>query len=215
MGREASKSVLLRRSGAVVELVPSRPQWLNAIDDGVAAVLLQGLELVAGEPGCRLPYDHRRRSWLLLRPGPPERPERPAAAPDRSPGPRAYIPLVTAIQLHPIPVLAAVNGVAAGAGFAQEPASGPTKAFALTKQAFREALRSNLGAELELEADLQQQGYETADFREGLLAFRQKRPRSSPATDHPRLPAIRRCKSSELPSECLLRSGAHERRSLK
>ncbi|HVD03910.1 MAG TPA: enoyl-CoA hydratase-related protein [Candidatus Dormibacteraeota bacterium] len=53
MGREASKSLLLRRSGAVVELVLSRPEWLNAIDNEVAADLLQGLELVAGEPGCR------------------------------------------------------------------------------------------------------------------------------------------------------------------
>ncbi|HVD03909.1 MAG TPA: hypothetical protein VNF75_07225 [Candidatus Dormibacteraeota bacterium] len=63
---------------------------------------------------------------------------------------------MTAIQLLPIPVRVAANGVAAGSGFAQELASGPTEAFALTKQTFREGLRSNPCAQLELEADLQQ-----------------------------------------------------------
>ena len=91
--------------------------------------------------------------------------------------------------------------------------SGPTKAFALTKQPFREALGSNLGAQLE--ADLQQQVPETADIYEGLLAFRQKRPRSSPATGPPRLAATRRSERAGLPLGSLLRSGAHERRSIE
>ncbi|HUY57261.1 MAG TPA: enoyl-CoA hydratase-related protein [Candidatus Micrarchaeaceae archaeon] len=258
MGRETSKSVLLRRSGAVIELVLNRPERLNAIDDEVAADLLEGLESVAGEPGCRcLVITGSGRGFCSGQ----ALPSAQSGSLPRQIGAlvrERYIPLVTAIQLLPIPVLAAVNGVAAGAGFAlalaadlrvaaddawftcgfaaiglvpdsgasyflprylglskalqlaltserlsapkaaelgllarvfpaasfhrdslafaQELASGPTKAFALTKQAFREGLGFNLGAQLELEADLQQQASETADFREGLLAFRQKRP---------------------------------------
>ncbi|HVD03915.1 MAG TPA: enoyl-CoA hydratase-related protein [Candidatus Dormibacteraeota bacterium] len=118
MGRETSKSVLLRRSWAVIELGLDRPERLNAIDDEVAADLLQGLESVAGEPGCRcLVITGAGRGFCSGQ-------ALPTAQSD--PLPRRigavvrerYIPLVTAIQLLPIPVLAAVKGVAAGAGFA-------------------------------------------------------------------------------------------------
>lgn len=60
--------------------------------------------------------------------------------------------------------------------FADQLAAGPTRAYALTKRSFRRALESSLLDQLELEATLQQEASETADFREGLVAFREKRP---------------------------------------
>jgi 2-(1,2-epoxy-1,2-dihydrophenyl)acetyl-CoA isomerase len=60
--------------------------------------------------------------------------------------------------------------------FARGLAAGPTRAYGLTKQAFRQALESTLEDQLELEASLQQEASETGDFQEGLRAFREKRP---------------------------------------
>lgn len=52
----------------------------------------------------------------------------------------------------------------------------PTRGFGLTKQAFNESLMNDLDAQLDLEADLQAEAGRTADFREGVTAFRAKRP---------------------------------------
>jgi 2-(1,2-epoxy-1,2-dihydrophenyl)acetyl-CoA isomerase len=55
-------------------------------------------------------------------------------------------------------------------------ATQPTRGFALTKQAFNESLMNDLDAQLDLEADLQGEAARTADFLEGVAAFRAKRP---------------------------------------
>lgn len=55
-------------------------------------------------------------------------------------------------------------------------ATQPTRGFALTKQAFNESLMNDLDAQLDLEADLQAEASRTADFVEGVAAFRAKRP---------------------------------------
>ncbi|TRD22981.1 enoyl-CoA hydratase-related protein [Palleronia caenipelagi] len=59
---------------------------------------------------------------------------------------------------------------------AQTLASGPTTAYAGVKRALREGYENNLAQQLELEAEIQGEMGRTRDFREGVLAFLQKRP---------------------------------------
>jgi 2-(1,2-epoxy-1,2-dihydrophenyl)acetyl-CoA isomerase len=63
----------------------------------------------------------------------------------------------------------------ASEALARKLASGPTRGFALTKQALRESLENDLPRQLELEASLQQVAGNTEDYREGVLAFLEKR----------------------------------------
>jgi 2-(1,2-epoxy-1,2-dihydrophenyl)acetyl-CoA isomerase len=63
--------------------------------------------------------------------------------------------------------------VAARAG---QLARGPAEAYRLMKQALRAALESGRDAQLALEARLQGEAAGTADFREGVAAFLEKRP---------------------------------------
>ena len=55
-------------------------------------------------------------------------------------------------------------------------AKGPTRAYAELKTAIRSSWENNLEAQLELEARLQGQCGKTRDFREGVVAFLEKRP---------------------------------------
>lgn len=55
-------------------------------------------------------------------------------------------------------------------------ADGPTEAYALTKQALRESLDNDMEAQLMIEARLQGEAGRTRDFKEGVLAFLDKRP---------------------------------------
>jgi 2-(1,2-epoxy-1,2-dihydrophenyl)acetyl-CoA isomerase len=52
----------------------------------------------------------------------------------------------------------------------------PTRGVGLTKRLFDHAYTASLEAQLELEAELQQEATGTADFREGVTAFLEKRP---------------------------------------
>jgi 2-(1,2-epoxy-1,2-dihydrophenyl)acetyl-CoA isomerase len=54
-------------------------------------------------------------------------------------------------------------------------ATQPTRGFGLTKQGFNESLMNDLDTQLDLEADLQAEAGRTADFAEGVTAFRAKR----------------------------------------
>ncbi|MGB8623520.1 MAG: enoyl-CoA hydratase-related protein [Paracoccaceae bacterium] len=55
-------------------------------------------------------------------------------------------------------------------------AQGPTVAYSKVKEALRGSLANDLEAQLELEAKLQGACGETRDFREGVVAFMEKRP---------------------------------------
>ena len=55
-------------------------------------------------------------------------------------------------------------------------ANGPTTGFALAKQAILAAAENSLEEQLDLEAKLQSQAGATADYREGVTAFLEKRP---------------------------------------
>ena len=58
---------------------------------------------------------------------------------------------------------------------AEHLAKGPTKAYGAIKRAIRESLVNDLDAQLDLEATLQARMGETRDFREGVMAFLEKR----------------------------------------
>ena len=51
----------------------------------------------------------------------------------------------------------------------------PTRAFGLMKQAFEASLGNSLDAQLDLERDLQRVAEHSADGREGIAAFYEKR----------------------------------------
>lgn len=59
---------------------------------------------------------------------------------------------------------------------AQRLAKGPTRAHALIKELIYTSVESDLPTILQLEGELQDKAFETADFREGVIAFLQKRP---------------------------------------
>jgi 2-(1,2-epoxy-1,2-dihydrophenyl)acetyl-CoA isomerase len=239
-------------------LVPNRPERLNAIDDELAVGLQRGLDVVGKDPSCRCVVITGRGRGFCSGQALPGGESRNDTEWDVSQLVRdRYIPMVTKIREVPVPVVAAVNGVAAGAGLslalaadlrvasesawfscafsgiglvpdagasfflprylglskalelaltgervgateaaslglvahvypaatfahdysalAQRLAQGPTRAFALTKQAFARTMASSLAEQMELEAKLQGEAAETADFHEGLAAFREKR----------------------------------------
>ena len=58
---------------------------------------------------------------------------------------------------------------------AAELAAGPTRAIALTKRLYDEAATATLEEQLEREAEAQAEAAQTADFREGVTAFGEKR----------------------------------------
>ena len=60
--------------------------------------------------------------------------------------------------------------------WAQRLAEAPTRAIGLTKRAFNQALTNTLAEALEMEAVLQDVAGATADSREGVQAFLEKRP---------------------------------------
>jgi 2-(1,2-epoxy-1,2-dihydrophenyl)acetyl-CoA isomerase len=67
---------------------------------------------------------------------------------------------------------------AATAELARKLASGAGKALGLTKRGLNRAFETDLGGMLEYEALLQEVAGRTADFREGVTAFKEKRPAS-------------------------------------
>ena len=62
------------------------------------------------------------------------------------------------------------------ASFAKRLAAGPTATYRLIKEAARASVTNDLSAQLDVERDQQRKAGATADFIEGVAAFKEKRP---------------------------------------
>lgn len=114
--------VLVRREGAVQTLTLNRPQALNSFNGAMHDALMAGLKAAAANPEIRcVVLTGAGRGFCAG-----QDLSDPAIAPDLTPGaaPRdignlieaRYKPLAMLLHDFPVPVVAAVNGVAAGAG---------------------------------------------------------------------------------------------------
>ena len=114
--------LLSRRDGAVLTLTLNRPQALNSFDGALHEALIGALKAAAGDAGVRcVVITGAGRGFCAG-----QDLSDPAIAPDLTPGAtpkdigklieERYKPLALAIHHFPVPVIAAVNGVAAGAG---------------------------------------------------------------------------------------------------
>ena len=93
---------------------------MNSLDVATKEALLDAVRQVADDPAVRCVRAHRHRPRLLRRPGPQGAHRDPARASSSESLFRTvdehYNPIVTALATMAKPVIAAVNGVAAGAG---------------------------------------------------------------------------------------------------
>ncbi|HEX5801361.1 MAG TPA: enoyl-CoA hydratase-related protein [Gaiellaceae bacterium] len=85
---------------------------------------------------------------------------------------------LTAVDAHAWGLVSEVTHdlPARAAALAAEYATLPTRGIGLTKRLFEHAYTASLDEQLELEAALQQEATDTADFAEGVAAFIEKRP---------------------------------------
>src|SRR5215213_8469023 len=257
------ETVTLRRgasNGAELRITLNRPDRINAWDKHLGADLLAAIELAAGDDGVRavtitgagraFSSGADLRAGFDPRPG-DGRPDVGTALRER------YHPIITGVRRMPKPVLAAVNGPAAGIGcslalacdvvlatesaylllafvniglvpdggasvfvparagggraaamallgervparvaerwglvdrvvpddrfgaeadaLAERLATGPTVAYAAAKEELNARVYAGMEAQLEREAELQQRAAASADFREGVAAFLEKR----------------------------------------
>ena len=255
----AFQSIVLEVSEAVATLTLNRPERLNAFNEAMHAELREALARIGGERSIRaMLLTGAGRAFCSgqdltdrkLAPG--DTPRDLGASLERN-----YNPFVLSLRALPLPVVCAVNGVAAGAGasialacdvvvaarsasfiqafsrlglvpdcggtyfltralgapralglalfgerlsaeqaanwgliwqcvndselmptarqLAVRLASGPTRGFALTKEAIYAAEQRALAVQLELERDFQRELGHTRDYREGVSAFMEKR----------------------------------------
>lgn len=117
-----AEPLLSRRDGAVLTLTLNRPQALNSFNGALHDALIGALKAAAGDAGVRcVVITGAGRGFCAG-----QDLSDPAAAPDLTPGAAPkdignliearYKPLALLIHQFPVPVIAAVNGVAAGAG---------------------------------------------------------------------------------------------------
>lgn len=174
--------VIIRQSYApVIQRLCTMPKPVIGAINGVAAgaglslalacdlrIMADDASLLAAFVNIGLAPD-AGSSWLLARLVGYSRAFEIAVSGARLPADRC-LALGLTNRIVPAPELAA-----AAQGWAAELAQGPTLAIGLTKQLFHEALSSNLEEMLEREAKLQALAVESADHREGVAAFREKR----------------------------------------
>lgn len=114
MGEPPTDSLLHHQADGVLTLTLNRPDALNALDAGLRSALHAALRAASRDEAVRaVVLTGAGRGFCSgadLRGDPAERDFRAVLA-------REYNPLIEAIRALPKPVIAAVNGVAAGAGF--------------------------------------------------------------------------------------------------
>ena len=119
---DADRTVLVSNDGPVRTLALNRPQSLNSFTTAMHAELLVALEAAAADAAVRcVVVTGTGRAFCAG-----QDLSDPAVAPDPTPGARqpdigalierCYMPLALRVRSMPVPVVAAVNGVAAGAG---------------------------------------------------------------------------------------------------
>lgn len=87
------------------------------------------------------------------------------------------VPAEEALELGLAERLLDAEGFADAAwAYVRSLADGPTYAYALAKRELRASLANDLEAQLALEAEMQGRAASSADVREGIAAFREKRP---------------------------------------
>lgn len=119
---DSDRLIVVSDAGAVRTLTLNRPQSLNSFTTAMHAELLAALEAAATDAAVRcVVVTGAGRAFCAG-----QDLSDPAVAPDPTPGAkqpdigalieRCYLPLALRIRSMPVPVVAAVNGVAAGAG---------------------------------------------------------------------------------------------------
>lgn len=122
MADDAAAPLLTRRDGAVLTLTLNRPQALNSFTGALHDALIGALNDAAADAGVRcVVITGAGRGFCAG-----QDLSDPEVAPDLTPGAAPkdignliearYKPLALRIHTFPVPVIAAVNGVAAGAG---------------------------------------------------------------------------------------------------
>jgi 2-(1,2-epoxy-1,2-dihydrophenyl)acetyl-CoA isomerase len=254
------QNILFQSEGGIARITLNRPDRLNSFTDAMHAELRDALEHVKGDDSLRVLLLTGAGRGFCAGQDLSEREVPPGMEPVDIGATieRNYKPLVLTLQTLPMPVVCAVNGVAAGAGanvalacdiivaaksasfiqafsrigllpdaggtyflprlvgtaramglaltgdklgaeqaaqwgliwkcvedselsaaveaLLQQFAAAPTRALAATKEALRASAGNTLKAQLDVERDLQQMLGRSADFQEGVAAFRAKRP---------------------------------------
>ncbi len=111
-------NVLKTPRGAVLQLTLNRPSKLNAFTGAMLAELRSALETAAADPSCRVVViTGAGRAFSAGQDLEDSARGKPNAVPDAADLLEvAYNPLIKLISSMPKPVIAAVNGIAAGAG---------------------------------------------------------------------------------------------------
>lgn len=255
----ADETVLVEARGGVVTLILNRPEKLNAFNEPMHALLRAALDRVDGDPTVRALIITGAGAGFCAGQDLADREVMDQEAPDLGATlERNYNPLIRRLRNLPLPVIAAVNGVAAGAGanlalacdlvlaarsarfiqafcklglipdaggtftlprlvgearakgmallgqpvgaeqalawgliwqvvdddalmpeaqaLAAHLATQPTRGLGLIKRAIHASAAHSLDEQLDLERDLQRAAGQTADYKEGVRAFLEKRP---------------------------------------
>jgi len=228
-----SDTILVATDGPLRTITLNRPDKLNAFNEDMHLAFRAALEAARDDDGCRAVLLTGAGRGFCAGQDLGDRDPAKGEVPDLGETLRTFFnPNIRLIRDMPKPIIAAVNGAAAGAGanialacdivlaarnakflqafariglipdaggswtltqlvgpararglamlaeatdMAARLANGPTTGLTLTKQAILAATESTLEEQLDREAELQARAGTTADYREGVSAFLEKR----------------------------------------